>query len=116
MTQTQIKICGLSTSETIDAAARAGATHIGLVHFDKSPRHVSLEQAASLRAQTPPHVKVVLLLVNAEPGSTAQAFESASNLMSSSSTAPRRPNGWRWSNSICGSKSGKHWGLVTGKR
>jgi phosphoribosylanthranilate isomerase len=73
--QTQIKICGLSTPESIDAAARAGATHIGLVHFESSPRHVTLDQAAALRAQTPPSLKVVLLLVNAEPELTAQAFE-----------------------------------------
>jgi phosphoribosylanthranilate isomerase len=73
--QTQIKICGLSTPETIDAAAKHGATHIGLVHFEKSPRHVSLAQAAALRAQTPPSLKVVLLLVNASPELTASAFE-----------------------------------------
>jgi phosphoribosylanthranilate isomerase len=73
--QTLIKICGLSTPETIHAAARAGATHIGLVHFDKSPRHVSLEQAAALRAQTPPSAKVVLLLVNAEAALTEEAIQ-----------------------------------------
>jgi phosphoribosylanthranilate isomerase len=72
--QTQIKICGLSTSAAIDAAAKHGATHIGLVHFDKSPRHVSLEQASALRMQTPPSLKVVLLLVNAEPALTEKAL------------------------------------------
>jgi len=72
---TLIKICGLSTEAAIDAAARGGASHIGLVHFDKSPRHVTLEQAARLRALTPPQVKVVLLLVNASPSLTEQAFK-----------------------------------------
>lgn len=72
---TQIKICGLSTEAAIDAAVKAGASHIGLVHFDKSPRHVALEQAAALRMRTPESVKVVLLLVNAEPGYTAKAIE-----------------------------------------
>jgi phosphoribosylanthranilate isomerase len=72
---TQIKICGLSTPETIDAAARAGASHIGLVHYESSPRHVSLERAAALRAQTPPSLKVVLLLVNASPELTQQAID-----------------------------------------
>ena len=71
---TQIKICGLSTPAAIDAAANHGATHIGLVHFEKSPRHVSLETAAKLRAQTPPSLKVVLLLVNAEPELTERAI------------------------------------------
>jgi phosphoribosylanthranilate isomerase len=72
---TQIKICGLSNEAAIDAAAKAGASHIGLVHFDKSPRHVPLEQAAALRMRTPENMKVVLLLVNAEPGLTAKALE-----------------------------------------
>lgn len=40
-----IKICGLSTPETVDAAIEAGATHIGLVHFEPSPRHVPLDLA-----------------------------------------------------------------------
>jgi phosphoribosylanthranilate isomerase len=73
--QTQIKICGLNNETAIDAAVRAGASHIGLVHFEKSPRHVSLDQAAALRMRTPESVKVVLLLVNAEPGLTAKAIQ-----------------------------------------
>ncbi len=72
---TQIKFCGLSSTTAIDAAAKGGATHIGLVHFDKSPRHVSLEQAAMLRANTPSSLKVVLLLVNASAPLTGVAIE-----------------------------------------
>ena len=75
MTFTQIKICGLSTAAAIDAAAKHGATHVGLVHFEKSPRHVSLEAAAKLRTQTPPSLKVVLLLVNADPDLTQRALD-----------------------------------------
>lgn len=71
---TLIKICGLSTEAAIDAASTNGASHIGLVHFEKSPRHVTLEQAAALRARTPAHVKVVLLLVNASPELTQMAY------------------------------------------
>jgi phosphoribosylanthranilate isomerase len=73
--KTQIKICGLSNEAAIDAAAKAGATHIGLVHFEKSPRHVSLELATALRMRTPPSLKVVLLLVNAEPELTQKALD-----------------------------------------
>jgi phosphoribosylanthranilate isomerase len=72
--QTQIKICGISNEAAIDAAAKGGATHIGLVHFEKSPRHVSLELAAALRMHTPPSLKVVLLLVNADPELTDKAL------------------------------------------
>lgn len=75
MPETRIKICGLSTPETLDAAVAAGATHVGLVHYPPSPRHVSLEQAAALRARAPQGVKVVLLLVNQQPEPTAQAIQ-----------------------------------------
>jgi phosphoribosylanthranilate isomerase len=71
----QIKICGLTSEAAIDAAAKAGASHIGLVHYEPSPRHVSLEQAAALRMRTPPGLKIVLLLVNADPELTQKAIE-----------------------------------------
>lgn len=71
----QIKICGLSTPEMVHGAIAAGATHVGLVHFEKSPRHVSLELAAALRRQVPSSVKTVLLLVNADITTTGHAIE-----------------------------------------
>lgn len=70
-----IKICGLTTEETVDAAIEAGATHIGLVHFDKSPRHLSIADAAKLRTRIPKTVKAVLLTVNMEPKPTAEALQ-----------------------------------------
>lgn len=75
MSELQIKICGLSTPEAIDAAVKARATHIGLVHYEPSPRHVTLEQAARLRVRVPSEVKVVLLLVNEQPLPTLRAIE-----------------------------------------
>ena len=66
MTGRLIKICGLSTPETVDVAIAAGATHIGLVHFEPSPRHIDLATAARLRAQARGKAKVALLTVNAE--------------------------------------------------
>ena len=71
----EIKICGLSTAETLDAAIAARATHIGLVHHPPSPRHVTLEQAARLRARVPAGIKVVLLLVNEQPQPTVEAVQ-----------------------------------------
>lgn len=73
MASTLVKICGLSTPETIAAAVQAGADYVGLVHFEKSPRHLSLAEAARLRAGVPPHVKVVLLMVNPAPALLADA-------------------------------------------
>ncbi|QIQ85838.1 phosphoribosylanthranilate isomerase [Erythrobacter sp.] len=74
---TLIKICGLSTPETVAAAVEAGASHVGFVHFEPSPRHVELKQAASLRRDLPASVKAVLLLVNADIETTARAIEVA---------------------------------------
>ena len=75
MPEQLIKICGLSTPETVDAAVDAGATHVGFVHFEKSPRHVSIADAAKLRARVPAHVRVVLLTVNMDPKTTAEALQ-----------------------------------------
>ena len=69
-----VKICGLSTPETISAAIEAGASHVGLVHFPKSPRHVSLAKAAMLRRDLPDTAKVVLLVVDPEPQVLAEAI------------------------------------------
>ncbi len=70
----RIKICGLSTEAAIDAAVEAGADYIGFVHFEKSPRHVSLERAAALRTYAAQRVRTVLLLVNADPKATGMAI------------------------------------------
>lgn len=75
MAKPMIKICGLSTPETIEAAVKAGATHVGFVHFKKSPRHVSVGRAADLRTLVPKKVKVVLLTVNMEPKPSAEILE-----------------------------------------
>lgn len=75
MPEVQIKICGLSTPEAVDAAVAARATHIGLVHYPPSPRHVTLEQAMRLRVRVPREIKVVLLLVNEQPQPTLQAIQ-----------------------------------------
>ena len=69
-----VKICGLKTPETLDAAIRGGATHIGLVHYEPSPRHIDLKTAAELRKRGGPHVKVALLLVNASQQLTGDAL------------------------------------------
>ena len=60
----QVKICGLSTPETLDAAIKHGASHVGFVFFAKSPRNLSPDQASALAARVPPHVKSVGLFVD----------------------------------------------------
>ena len=75
MIDTQIKICGLSTPETLDAAVDAGATHLGFVNYDKSPRHLPLEAAARLRRRVPESVKLVLVTVAMQPEALARAYD-----------------------------------------
>lgn len=63
---TLVKICGLSTPHTVDAAIAAGATHVGLVFFADSPRHVSIDIAASLIARLPSRITSVGVFVDAD--------------------------------------------------
>ncbi|MFC4292323.1 phosphoribosylanthranilate isomerase [Sphingorhabdus arenilitoris] len=72
---TKIKICGLSRPEEVDAAAQAGATHIGLMHYAPSKRHISLEQAAALARHAPLSLQTVLVMVNASAELTGKAIE-----------------------------------------
>lgn len=61
-----IKICGISTVETTDAVIAGGASHIGFIFFEKSPRHVTPDIAAQLGARAQSHgLKSVAVTVNA---------------------------------------------------
>ena len=46
-----VKICGLSTASTLDAALDAGADMVGFVFFPKSPRHIDWATARALGRQ-----------------------------------------------------------------
>jgi len=61
----EVKICGLSTPETVEGAIAAGADFIGLVFFPASPRHVDLISARELAAMARGRAKVVALIVDA---------------------------------------------------
>ncbi|WP_277968465.1 phosphoribosylanthranilate isomerase [Sphingomonas echinoides] len=58
------KICGLSTPETLDCAIAGGASHVGLVFFPPSPRHVGRDRAEQLAARVPDHVARVGVFVD----------------------------------------------------
>lgn len=62
------KICGLSTPETLDAALRGGASHVGFVFFRKSPRHVSMDRAAMLASRVLDSVGRVGVFVDPDDG------------------------------------------------
>jgi phosphoribosylanthranilate isomerase len=70
-----VKICGLSTSEAIEAALAAGADMLGFVRFEKSPRHISLNAAQSLGRQVGGRARKVLLTVDADDAALGDAIE-----------------------------------------
>jgi phosphoribosylanthranilate isomerase len=61
-----VKICGLSTPATLDAALEAGADMVGFVFFPKSPRHVDWATARTLGRQVQRRAKIVSLSVDAD--------------------------------------------------
>ncbi|TAG76415.1 MAG: phosphoribosylanthranilate isomerase [Burkholderiales bacterium] len=65
--RTRIKICGLKTSEHVDAAVDAGADAIGFVLYPPSVRAIDLALLASLTQRVPAFVSTVALFVNPSP-------------------------------------------------
>jgi phosphoribosylanthranilate isomerase len=70
-----VKICGLSTRETLDAALQAGADMVGFVFFPPSPRHLSLEMARDLGKQAKGRASRVALTVDADDTTLANIVE-----------------------------------------
>ncbi len=64
MSVVRSKICGITRIEDALAAVAAGADAIGLVFYAKSPRAVSVEQAAAILHALPPFVTSVGLFVD----------------------------------------------------
>ena len=65
---TTVKICGLSTAETVNAAIDAGADMIGLALIPKSPRNVTVAQAAQLAGLARGRARIVALMVDPDDG------------------------------------------------
>jgi phosphoribosylanthranilate isomerase len=63
--KTKLKICGLTRAEDIATAAEAGASYVGFVFYDKSPRYISPEQVKEITSNFPENVKKVGVFVNA---------------------------------------------------
>jgi phosphoribosylanthranilate isomerase len=70
-----VKICGLSTRETLDVALGAGADMVGFVFFSPSPRHLSLEAARELGKQAQGRAVKVALTVDADDATLENIVE-----------------------------------------
>jgi phosphoribosylanthranilate isomerase len=74
----RVKICGITRVEDALSVAMSGADAIGLVFYEKSPRHVSIEKATQLTAVLPPFVTVVGLFVNAPAAEVRAVLDAVS--------------------------------------
>jgi phosphoribosylanthranilate isomerase len=69
---TRVKICGLTTPETVDAAIEAGADYLGFMLVARSPRALTVEQAAPLLARAVGRAKTVAVVVDPSDAMLAQ--------------------------------------------
>jgi phosphoribosylanthranilate isomerase len=70
-----VKICGLSTRETLDVALESGADMVGFVFFPPSPRHLGLETARELGRQAKGRALKAALTVDADDATLANIVE-----------------------------------------
>ncbi len=61
-----IKICGLKSTEALDAALAGGASHVGFIFFEKSPRYVTPADAGRLRQAARGRARAVAVTVDAD--------------------------------------------------
>ena len=70
-----VKICGLSTNETLDAALDAGADMVGFVLFGGSPRNLTVARAAALATRARGRADIVALTVDMDDGRLAEVVD-----------------------------------------
>ena len=67
-----IKICGIKTEAVLDAAVEAGADMVGLMHFQRSPRHLDLDSIGELISLARGRIETCVVLVNPDNTLVAQ--------------------------------------------
>ncbi|QKG71832.1 phosphoribosylanthranilate isomerase [Erythrobacter mangrovi] len=75
MAGSRIKICGISTLETLEAAILARADYVGLNFYPPSPRHVPAARAAELAGQSQSRIARVGVFVDADDALLGEAIE-----------------------------------------
>ena len=61
-----IKICGLTTPDTLSAALDGGASHVGFIFFARSPRNLMTAEAGRLRQAAEGRAQAVAVTVDAD--------------------------------------------------
>jgi phosphoribosylanthranilate isomerase len=74
----RIKICGITTADTLDAAIAARADYVGFNFYPPSPRYLAQSKAPALAAQAAGRIVRVGLFVDAADEPIAEAVAAAS--------------------------------------
>lgn len=67
-----IKICGIKTLDMLDVAINAGADMVGFMHFTRSPRHVSIDEIATLISEARGRIQTCVVVVNPDNSCVAE--------------------------------------------
>jgi phosphoribosylanthranilate isomerase len=70
----KVKICGITSVADALVAAEAGADLIGLMFYERSPRHISLAQATEISRALPPYISRVGVFVNPDADTVMRAI------------------------------------------
>jgi phosphoribosylanthranilate isomerase len=77
VTHVAIKICGLTTAETLEAAIKARAEYVGFNFYPPSPRFLSLKEAPAMAARAEGRIARVGLFVDAADEAIAETVAAA---------------------------------------
>ena len=67
-----IKICGIKTPDILETVIASGADMVGFMHFARSPRHVSIEEIATLISEARGRIQTCVVLVNPDNSCVAE--------------------------------------------